>query len=69
MFLAWREIRREKLRYGLVITMIVLISYLLFMLVGLMDGLSNQNTAAIDSWQVQTVWLNSNSDDRLSGHY
>lgn len=67
MFLAWREIRREKLRYGLVITMIVLISYLLFMLVGLMDGLSNQNTAAIDSWQVQTVWLNINSDDRLSG--
>lgn len=67
MFLAWREIRREKLRYGLVITMIVLISYLLFMLVGLMDGLGNQNTAAIDSWQVKTVWLNSNSDDRLSG--
>lgn len=66
MFLAWREIKREKLRYGLVIAMIVLISYLLFMLVGLMDGLSNENTAAIESWKTKTVWLNKDSNDRLS---
>lgn len=66
MFLAWREIKREKLRYGLVIAMIVLISYLLFMLVGLMDGLKNENTAAIESWRTETIWLNKNSNDRLT---
>ncbi|WP_295747726.1 ABC transporter permease [uncultured Limosilactobacillus sp.] len=66
MFLAWREIKREKLRYGLVIAMIVLISYLLFMLVGLMDGLKNENTAAIESWRTETIWLNRDSNDRLA---
>ena len=32
MFLAFKEIKREKLRYGLIILMIFLISYLIFML-------------------------------------
>lgn len=66
MFLAWHEIKREKVRYGLVIAMIVLISYLLFMLVGLMDGLKNENTAAIEEWRTETVWLNKGSNDRLA---
>lgn len=69
MFLALREIKREKLRYGLVIAMIVLISYLLFMLVGLMDGLSNENTAAIESWDAKTVWLNKDGNDRLNSSF
>lgn len=66
MFLALREIRKEKLRYGLIITMIVMITYLLFILLGLMNGLSNENTAALKSWDTQTVWLNKNANDRLS---
>ena len=36
MFLAVKEIRHEKLRYGLIISMIVLIGYLMFMLMGMM---------------------------------
>ena len=48
MFLAIKEIRHEKLRYGLIIGMIVLIGYLMFMLMGMMLGLANENTAAID---------------------
>lgn len=66
MFLALREIRKEKMRYGLIIAMIVLITYLLFMLLALMNGLSNENTAALKSWNAQTVWLNKNANDRLS---
>lgn len=66
MFLALREIKKEKLRYGLIITMIVMITYLLFILLGLMNGLSNENTAALKSWGTRTVWLSKNANDRLS---
>ena len=55
MFLAVKEIRHEKLRYGLIISMIVLIGYLMFMLMGMMLGLANENTAAIDSWDAKSV--------------
>ena len=55
MFLAVKEIRHEKLRYGLIIGMIVLIGYLMFMLMGMMLGLANENKAAIDSWDAKSV--------------
>ena len=38
MFLALKEIKREKLRYSLIIGMIVLISYLIFILTSLAWG-------------------------------
>lgn len=66
MFLAVKEIRHEKLRYGLIIGMIVLIGYLMFMLMGMMLGLANENTAAIDSWDAKSVVLNKNSNISLS---
>ncbi len=66
MFLAVKEIRHEKLRYGLIIGMIVLIGYLMFMLMGMMLGLANENTAAIDSWDAKSVVLNKNSNINLS---
>ena len=50
MFLAFKEIKREKLRYGLIILMIFLISYLIFMLSSLAIGLADENTQAINSW-------------------
>lgn len=66
MFLAVKEIRHEKLRYGLIIGMIVLIGYLMFMLMGLMLGLANENTAAVDSWQARSVALNKSDNISLS---
>lgn len=53
MFLALKEIKKEKLRSGAIITMIVLICYLIFILTSLSLGLARQNTAAIKSWHVQ----------------
>ena len=41
MFLALKEIKHEKLRYGLVISMVVLISYLIFILTSLAQGLGS----------------------------
>ncbi len=46
MFLALKEIKKEKLRSGLIIFMIVLIGYLIFILTSLALGLAQQNTDA-----------------------
>lgn len=62
MFLAIKEIRKEKLRSSLIVAMIVLISYLIFILTSLALGLAQQNTDAIDSWHVKTVVLNANAN-------
>ncbi|WP_288760556.1 ABC transporter permease [uncultured Lacticaseibacillus sp.] len=68
MFLALKEIKKEKLRSGLIIAMIVLISYLIFILTSLALGLAQQNTDAIRSWNVDKVVLNAdaNTDMRQS---
>lgn len=66
MFLAIKEIKHEKLRYGLIIAMIVMISYLMFVLMGMMLGLADENKAAINTWDTQTVFLNKNANDNMS---
>ena len=64
MFLALKEMKHEKLHYGLIVAMVVLISYLMFFLMGMMLGLQNENDAAIKEWGTETVFLNKNSNDK-----
>lgn len=66
MFLAFKEMKHEKLHYGLIIAMVILISYLMFFLMGMMLGLQNENDAVIKEWDTKTVFLNKNSNDNLS---
>lgn len=66
MYLAFKEIKKEKLRYGLIVFMIFLISYLIFILSGLAFGLASENTQAIYAWQTKKVILNQNSNVSLS---
>jgi putative ABC transport system permease protein len=66
MFLAWQEMKREKTRYGLIILMLFLISYLIFMLAGLSYGLAERNTVAIENWQTKSVVLNENANVSLN---
>lgn len=66
MFLALKEIKHEKLRYGLIILMIFLISYLIFMLSSLVVGLASQNTQAIENWNAQKIVLNKNANISMS---
>ncbi|USS87945.1 ABC transporter permease [Fructilactobacillus hinvesii] len=66
MFLALKEIKYSKLRYGLIITMILLISYLIFVLTSLAVGLASQNTQAINSWNPARIVLNKNSNVNVS---
>lgn len=66
MFLALKEIRHEKLRYGLIILMIFLISYLIFMLSSLAVGLADENTQALTSWSAKQLVLNKNANVSLN---
>ncbi|WP_225046627.1 ABC transporter permease [Lacticaseibacillus kribbianus] len=62
MFLALKEIKKEKIRSGLIVSMIVLIGYLIFILTSLALGLARQNTDAINSWGVDRITLNSSAN-------
>ncbi|MGH2409187.1 MAG: ABC transporter permease, partial [Chloroflexota bacterium] len=49
MFLAFRELRYARLRYGMIGAIISMLSLLVFMLSGLANGLANDSAAAIKS--------------------
>ena len=57
MFLAWNEIKRNKIKFSLVIGILVLISYLLFLLSGLANGLIKMNTECIEKWNADAIIL------------
>lgn len=65
MFLAWNEIKRNKLKFGLIIGILVLISYLLFSLSGLANGLINMNTEGIKKWKADAIVLNKDANQTV----
>ncbi|HCY6083743.1 TPA: ABC transporter permease [Staphylococcus aureus] len=65
MFLAWDEIRRNKLKFGLIIGVLTMISYLLFLLSGLANGLINMNKEGIDKWQADAIVLNKDANQTV----
>ncbi|HCZ3321356.1 TPA: ABC transporter permease [Staphylococcus aureus] len=65
MFLAWNEIRRNKLKFGLIIGVLKMISYLLFLLSGLANGLINMNKEGIDKWQADAIVLNKDANQTV----
>ncbi|HCV7993574.1 TPA: FtsX-like permease family protein [Staphylococcus aureus] len=65
MFLAWNEIRRNKLKFGLIIGVLTMISYLLFLSSGLANGLINMNKEGIDKWQADAIVLNKDANQTV----
>lgn len=65
MFLAWNEIRRNKLKFGLIIGVLTMISYLLFLLSVLANGLINMNKEGIDKWQADAIVLNKDANQTV----
>ncbi|GBW94011.1 ABC superfamily ATP binding cassette transporter, membrane protein [Staphylococcus aureus] len=65
MLLAWNEIRRNKLKFGLIIGVLTMISYLLFLLSGLANGLINMNKEGIDKWQADAIVLNKDANQTV----
>jgi putative ABC transport system permease protein len=65
MFLAWQEIKKNKLRFTLITGILMLVSYLVFFLSGLATGLASLNREAVDKWDASAVILTSESDKSL----
>ena len=65
MFLAWNEIKNNKLRFTLIIGVLTLVSYLVFFLSGLANGLENLNKEAVDKWEAEGIILTDESDITL----
>ena len=66
MFLAWNEIMKNKLRFILIIGVLMLVSYLVFFLSGLATGLKDLNREAVDKWEADGIILTEESDKSLS---
>lgn len=65
MFLAWNEIKKNKLRFILIIGVLMLVSYLVFFLSGLATGLQDLNRESVDKWDATTIVLTEESDQSL----
>lgn len=66
MFLAWKEIKQNKLRFALVTAVLLLVSYLVFFLSGLASGLAGLNREAVDKWQADGIYLTDEADKSLT---
>lgn len=66
MFLAINEMKDAKLKYSLIVGLLILISYLMYFLSGLAFGLIELNKAAVDKWQANTVLLAKEANSSLS---
>lgn len=65
MFLAWNEIKKNKVRFTMIIGILMLVSYLVFFLSGLATGLQSLNRESIDKWNANAIVLTEESDKSL----
>ena len=66
MFLALKEILYNKGRYRLVIGVILLVTYMIFFLSSLSNGLSRSNRLVIENWQAKSVVVSDFANDSLT---
>src|SRR5574344_1658041 len=65
MYLSFKEMRHSKGRYALIISVIALISYLVYFLLALAYGLASANRTALDKWQASGYVLTDASNQNL----
>lgn len=65
MFLALKEIKREKSRFILIVSIILLISYLVFFLSGLAYGLGSSNRSSVDKWKAHRIVLQEGTNKNI----
>lgn len=66
MYLALKEMLHSKKRYSLVISVVVLISYLVFFLIALAFGLASANRTAVDAWKADGIILSDASNVQIA---
>lgn len=66
MFLALKEMKKEKRRFLLIISIFALISYLVYFLTGLAYGLAVDNRTAVDQWGADQIVIAKGSNNNIS---
>lgn len=69
MFLAFRELKYSKSKFLLIIAVMVLISYLVYFLTCLANGLASSYTNAVNKWDSNQVLLTIDSNDSMMMSY
>lgn len=65
MFLALKEMKKDKLRFVMIILVTALIAYLIYFLSSLAYGLSELNKTAIDYWDAEGIVLAESANENL----
>lgn len=66
MFLAVNELLREKQRFLLITSVIILVGYLTFFLTGLAYGLATSYTQGIDKWNAEGIILQKDANNNIA---
>lgn len=69
MFLAFKELKHSKSKFVLIISVVVLISYLVYFLTSLANGLATSYTNAINNWEADNIILTVDSNDSMMMSY
>lgn len=69
MFLAFKELKYSKTKFALIITVVILISYLVYFLTSLASGLASSYTNAIEKWNSDEVILTVDANDNMMMSY
>lgn len=65
MYLALKEIKKEKLRFIMIIVVTALIAYLVYFLASLAFGLAQLNRTAVDYWEAEGVIISKSSNESI----
>src|SRR5690554_5914944 len=65
MFLAFKELKYTKSKFALIISVIILISYLVYFLTSLAYGLASSYTNAVTKWEANHLILTVDSNDNM----
>ncbi|MGE8205492.1 ABC transporter permease [Heyndrickxia sp. NPDC080065] len=65
MFLALKELKQSKLRYGLIGTIMILLSFLVLIISGLANGLSHDNASSIIEMKAEKFVLSGDAEGKL----
>ena len=65
MFLAIKELKHSKTKFALIIAVVSLISYLVYCLTSLANGLASSYTNAVEKWHADQVVLTVDANDNL----
>ena len=69
MFLAIKELKYSKTKFALIIAVVTLISYLVYFLVSLANGLASSYTNAIEQWDSDQIVLTVDANDNMMMSY